>query len=69
MEKTIVSPAERIDALLEQVAQEYRMLPRRAHLKAEFRLALRRFNLPGGRCRPGVPARPLAESLKGESKC
>ncbi len=69
MKRTIESPAERIDALLERIAQEYRALPRRKHLKAEFRRALGRVGLPGAYCRPGEAATRLAESLQGESKC
>lgn len=56
--------AERIDALLEHVAAEYRTLsPSRAHLPLAFREALARFALPGGLQRRGSVARSLSESL------
>ena len=61
-------PAARIDALLEQVAHEYRALPARDHLPLAFREALGRLNLPGGLRSRGAQARPLLQTL-GEVQC
>lgn len=58
--------AARIDALLEQVAAEYRAFPAREHLPLAFREALGRLNLPGGLRSRGAQARPLSQSLQGE---
>lgn len=59
--KPRTSPAARIDALLEQVAAEYRSLPRRKDLAQLFREALACARLPGGYARRGSIARPLAQ--------
>lgn len=57
------STAARIDALLQQVAAEYRTLPRCEFLARNFREALARVGLPGGYARRGAVARPLSELL------
>lgn len=57
------SPAQRIDTLLSQVADEYRNLPRYDHLALHFREALAHFNLAGGYARRGAVARPLSELI------
>jgi hypothetical protein len=54
---------ERVDALLEQLAAEYRSLPRCETLALLFREALARVGLPGGYLRRGAVARPLAQQF------
>lgn len=55
--------AARVDALIEQLAVEYRSLPRCEYLSRSFREALARVGLPGGYVRRGAVARPLHVQL------
>jgi hypothetical protein len=66
---SITPSAAHVDALLAQVADAYKALPRRPHLAAKFREALARHALPGGYVPSGAIARPLSESLNGETQC
>jgi hypothetical protein len=59
--------ARQIDALLEQVAEAYKSLPR-SEAALAFRAALARLNLPGGFQRRGFIALPMAESLKSTTE-
>jgi hypothetical protein len=58
-----INHAARIDALMAELAELYRSLPKRAELALHFREALSRHALPGGYVVKGATARLFAEGM------
>ncbi len=56
------NPAQRIDVLLAEVAENYRQLPRCDALPLAFREACAAAGLPGGYVRRNAVPRPLAQN-------